>query len=136
MDLKSMIVDEANRFIEMNCNLEEEFAAVLDKYEKEAIDNIQLRKEILIGRKLWIDTQRACWKHARRGDKLQAELDENRWIPVTERLPGKVEYFAVTDGKQWWREFWCFVDHSGAKGWEDNPNCITHWRPITLPEGE
>lgn len=63
--------NEADRFICLNQDLEEELAAAMAKYEKEAIDNIQLRKEIVIGRKLWIDTQRACWKHARRGDKLE-----------------------------------------------------------------
>ncbi len=69
-------------------------------------------------------------------EQLQAELDAYRWIPVEERLPDKVGYYAVTDGKEWWRELWCFVDHSGAKGWENNHEVITHWKPITLPEGE
>lgn len=73
-------------------------------------------------------------------EQLQAELttakEENRWILVGERLPDKVKHYAVTDGREWWRELWCFVDHSGAKGWEDNPDCITHYRDVTLPEGE
>ncbi len=66
--------------------------------------------------------------------QLQAELEAYRWIPVEERLPQHVEHYAVTDGLEWWRELWCFVDHSGAKGWEDNPGVITHWKPEILPE--
>ncbi len=78
----------------------------------------------------------AIWEGLRNGELLQAELDKYRWIPVEEQLPEKVKYYAVTDGLEWWRELWCFVDHSGAMGWEDNPDCITHWKPIILPEGE
>lgn len=71
--------------------------------------------------------------------QLQAELDKHRWIPVEERLPESEGYYlAAEDGR--FGEYW----YSKLGGWQHGDrktsyscaDCITHWKPIILPEGE
>ena len=67
------------------------------------------------------------WKNA--ADEYHAERnklrDENRWIPVTERLPEGNDGDEIGDVLVWRGEAdvmpWCDVDDT----WE-----VTHWRPL------
>jgi len=71
---------------------------------------------------------------------LQAEVKrlegENRWIPVSERLPEKEGYCFVCDGqwcgRLWWDNEWEFANKTKyPSGFS-----VTHWKPIILPKGE
>ena len=62
----------------------------------------------------------------------------HRWIPVAERLPEKHTDYWVCE-KHWhghlrWRGYW--MNFFGNKTKYPNPELITHWKPIILPEGE
>lgn len=64
-------------------------------------------------------------------DQLQTELDEYRWIPVSERLPeeGGLYYTFV----RYTSMPLAVMFHSKDKRW-NRPNKVTHWKPIILPE--
>ena len=82
-------------------------------------------------------------KQAERIEILEAELEQHRWIPVSESLPEKTGYyliFCVSEGyneHRWW-QFW-YQD-----GWyeynkiddciDDTERTVTHWKPIILEQ--
>ena len=82
--------------------------------------------------------------------QLAAEIEANRWIPVGERLPGledgacQSKWVDATNGIRKHEGY--YYDYTGrepmsgaatGKGWYCHGiGKVTHWRPITLPEGE
>ncbi len=77
--------------------------------------------------------------------RLATAKEENRWIPVAERLPkreGQVWICYKDNGYTYGGYYnptyklWQIFDPCG--GWSniDSKSPPTHWRPITLPEGE
>ncbi len=70
-------------------------------------------------------------------ERLKAELEQHRWIPVSERLPKEDEQCLVIEGKfaqlgNWQQN----TDHLGLQ-WNVNgfiSKQVTHWKPIILPE--
>ena len=75
----------------MFCEDHEQLQADNEKYSDicEGLheDCAEFQAELAAGKRLWMDAQKRCKAQALRGDKLQAELEKHRWIPVTERLP-------------------------------------------------
>ena len=71
-------------------------------------------------------------------DIIDQLLKENRWIPVSERLPEKEDYYNIVRfaivrvaGIAYWN----------GKSWRKTPHHryiekITHWKPIILPKEE
>ena len=67
-------------------------------------------------------------------EKLKAELEAHRWIPVEERLPEGPGYYQVLRRDNRFpstREF--YPGEHGGPQWISK-DVITHWKPITLPE--
>ncbi len=81
-------------------------------------------------------------------EKLKAQLDKLRWIPVEERLPerkkkdsGISRPVEVVNGTAERREIWTTLYCYENKSWADtafkpHPSHITHWRLIILPVKE
>lgn len=72
--------------------------------------------------------------------------ETERWIPVEEMLPDHTNFvlaFVMTadDGNKHLRKTWEIASYDPYGGWllENSPNAtnlhITHWRPLTYPEG-
>ena len=64
-------------------------------------------------------------------EKLRAELDRHRWIPVEEGLPEEAgAYQVLRENNQFptTREFY-FVN----KTWTSR-DVVTHWKPVILPD--
>jgi len=74
----------------------------------------------------------------RENEKLQAELDKHRWIPVSERVPENNECVFITIKHM--ADTWGFLAwYSPTKvKWEFYDNMVkgevTHWKPIILPK--
>ena len=71
-------------------------------------------------------------------EQLQAELEQHRWIPVSERLPEDVFPCLITNGQDsvvtyyaGLRGAW-IADHYDVLKLKQHGR-ITHWKPITLP---
>lgn len=78
-------------------------------------------------------------------EKLQAEIERHRWIPVSERLPEKGECLVLCEGKIRQVQIRIRTDDEDGKmtscairdlgcvylGCDE---CITHWKPIILPD--
>lgn len=62
--------------------------------------------------------------------QLQAELDEYRWIPVSERLPEGVGIWLVLKN----RIPETFRKNDDSVLWKGFAKTYTHWKPIILPE--
>jgi hypothetical protein len=68
-----------------------------------------------------------------RAKGLQAELDQHRWIPVSERLPSEEKDVLVWAKEKYFQISWyCLED----KRWMFLQYPPTHWKPIILPEKE
>lgn len=63
---------------------------------------------------------------------LQAELEQYRWIPVSERLPDKSGEYWVCDFSDTTLPRFC-VSWFALNGTGFNYSSATHWKPITLP---
>ena len=77
---------------------------------------------------------------AKRIEQLQTELDEYRWIPVSERLPESIaDVFILTKEGSGGIGMYGEMDE-GAYRWERLDHAInlniTHWMPIILPGQE
>lgn len=83
-----------------------------------------------------------CWQCINKfgDDKLQAELEKHRWIPVSERLPedGQFchlympEFNSNCPQKGWYlpdKKVWMTLLKS-----HNRTRKVTHWKPIILPE--
>ena len=68
--------------------------------------------------------------------QLQTKLDSHRWIPVNEILPEESGQYLVCDFSD--KRHPCFVVSffSGDGSGLFNYTSATHWKPITLPEGD
>lgn len=71
-------------------------------------------------------------------ERLQAELDQYRWIPVSEKPKNNVEVYICDE-----KTGWCCVGRYntfGMKRWRCHDAIVfptvTHWMPIILPKGE
>lgn len=67
-------------------------------------------------------------------EKLQAELEKHRWIPVSERLPDQDTQVIVATKNEPFVGVYCslrkeFVGNLGGVVY----NNVTHWKPIILP---
>lgn len=65
-------------------------------------------------------------------DKYNSLADE-KWIPVTERLPKEMETVLVTDGKNVGWSF-CVNDYGTMEFY--SPWTVTHWMPLPEPPKE
>ena len=95
-------------------------------------------EEFRNGRNIWSRASiELAAREIKRLRKRIAELEqERRWIPVSERLPGKSGFYFLhicgTDGKKWERVGLFFVD-----GQFDVINDkVTHWQPLPNPPSE
>jgi hypothetical protein len=66
--------------------------------------------------------------------ELEAELEQHRWIPVSERLPeNDGKFVLVTNGKayalSWYNDRWSLISSNTSELADKN---ITYWKPIIL----
>lgn len=66
--------------------------------------------------------------------QLEAELEKHCWIPVEERLPGRGDRVLIIDNDGNPLSLW-LIGKTYAQCAEWQSKGITHWKPITLPEG-
>ena len=64
--------------------------------------------------------------------KLSQELAKQRWIPCSERLPEKDEYYLVTNSK--WGSPWREITLWMTDGWQSDNQPIA-WMPLPEPWG-
>ena len=91
----------------------------------------QLQAE-LDKRKKWHDY--FAWE--REYDKLQAKLEAHSWIPVSEILPEKSDLYLVCDFSDKQQPHFIVSFFAGTGSGLFNYTSATHWKPITLPEGD
>ena len=74
-------------------------------------------------------------KQAKRIEELEAEVERERWIPVSERLPKNVATVFILTGE---RAGGVGFYGENEKKWERLDHAInlniTHWKPIYLPQ--
>jgi len=66
--------------------------------------------------------------------ELQAKIEQQRWIPVSERLPKEKGYIDVANAKLKVPQTWCWTNTNAEA--ERLKTFMTHWRPSLLPEAE
>ncbi len=83
----------------------------------------------------------ACDIIDRQADKIKRLEEENRWVPVSERLPEKNILVYLYQNKPIKCMFEGMLDFmNGEQKWVDKElycvDNITHWKPIVLPPQE
>ena len=79
------------------------------------------------------NSNEGCWQC--KVDKLQAELEKHRWIPVSERPPENIKDVLALRYSTWNRAYY---DKETQKWYDASTNLcldkVTHWMPIILPK--
>ena len=120
-----------------DCREIDQLQAELD--ETERANKIFQKSVVNLQAELAKVRQASC-KYLEQTAKYKAELDEHRWIPVSERLPefiGEYQTFDMTIGYEilyFDGVLWCEKDTTPCH--RNSQERITHWKPIILPEGD
>ena len=92
----------------------------MEKYCNDTLVRLNIDKDVLI-------------KQTQEIQRLNAELDKHRWIPVEERFPDECEVLVYTE------HGYVYTSVVGGSFWVAHIECrfkedrITHWMPLPQP---